>query len=541
MRTVDVLKQRITQGKRKIEEYPLTMDKGTKKVQDEYHRSAIIYRNQFVEAEKKEMELQRQQLQPLIQKKIKEMYPSDNTEELRKLDEELKYLETVIFYRNENRNIVEKLGFSSYFMRLLEQDELDLESANQFILDLLTLFQRYSITLTSEDFSYSLSCQLYMKSFFENKGKSDFFVHMKPIYEQLYWDCPHLLTHIRLSFYDIFLSHQKQLEAICLEKENSFFHDELSMENFREVYYQKKSHYLEVLRTDLYSNFQKFLNGDFAISDYLEDSSIRKEWFFSFLLDEDKDKEKLVFDKEHFKDIFLSLYWTIEELEGYYQFLPLLNELLKQYKERASFKGQLSNKQKEIEREEKTRRKLLKEYHNAQKSFFLRNRKKDKLRLIQQNMNQQIEKLSSLYQECITLRMNDLILNQLNDGSTYLDLLRLADSNQDYLRIYFSKQNLSSNEIEKMVHQFFLFCYGPHYSFLNRITVLSDYSIAAMICEKYRVFHVALQEEDLTQENLSNLKEKVLSILRVWDFESSKLSIEDIQLLIEAIHLCQVN
>ncbi len=539
MKTVDILRDKIVQGKKKIDEYPLTMDKGTTKVRDEYHRSAIVYRNKFVKAEKKEMEIKRKNVQNLISEKVKELLPIDISEEIKEQEEELKYLEKIIFYCNENRNIAEKLGFSPYFMCLFDKEELDLETANKCILDLLSLFQKYSIFLTYKDFSYSLSCQLYMKSFFENMESDDFFIKMKSIYEEIYWDCPNLLTHIRLSFYNTLLLYRKQLEIVCLEKEKSFFDSGLSNENVKNVYYQKKSQYLEKIRTNLHFNFQKFLNGEFKISDYLEDSAIRKEYFFSFLLDEDK--EKFSFNKEHFEDIFLSLYWTIEELEGYYQFLPLLNELLKLYKERSSFKGQLSSKLKEIEKEEKVRKKLIAEYKNIQKSVFLRNRKKDKLRLLQQNINQQIEKLSSLYQQCIILRMQDFILNKLNDGSTYLDLFRIADSNQDYLRFFFSKQNLSSNEIENMIHKFFLFCYAPHHSFLNKITVISDYSIASMICEKYRIFHIALHENELLAENLLNLKEKVLFILRVWDLSSSNISIEDIQLLIEAINLCQAN
>ena len=74
--------------------------------------------------------------------------PIDISEEIKEQEEELKYLEKIIFYCNENRNIAEKLGFSPYFMCLFDKEELDLETANKCILDLLSLFQKYSIFLT---------------------------------------------------------------------------------------------------------------------------------------------------------------------------------------------------------------------------------------------------------------------------------------------------------------------------------------------------------------------------------------------------------
>ena len=115
------------------------------------------------------------------------------------------------------------------------------------------------------------------------------------------------------------------------------------------------------------------------------------------------------------------------------------------------------------------------------------------------------------------------------------DLLNLYFSFDYFKKLVIQKVYNVNNydEIIKYSEEFDLFAMNPTNIIIMGIPIFEDTDIAKVICNKYRLNNLKLNEADLSEDNLKQLLNKILLILRVNKIENSKISLDKIWFMAE--------
>ena len=123
----------------------------------------------------------------------------------------------------------------------------------------------------------------------------------------------------------------------------------------------------------------------------------------------------------------------------------------------------------------------------------------------------------------------------LNDTLTISDVLNLYYSFDYFKKLTIQKvYNITDyDEIIKYSDNFDLFAMNPTNIIITGVPIFSSNNIAKTISNKYRLNSINISEDDLNEDNLKNLLNKILLILRVNKIEKSDTTIEKIWFIVQ--------
>lgn len=531
----ELLEEKIEEGKHKIESYPLESTVGTKKMIAQYRVQARKERNLYAREQIVTFEKYQEGLYQELEVRMNQLFPTDPSESFRKEAEKLARLERAIRFLKPLDSMSDKLGFKKIICSLNDEDHIDLEKVNTLLKTALDHFQAMKIKVTVQDFDYSMFTRRYMEVFFENMDKVDFQETMRRTFESIYWECPNLITHLRLNLRHILDKDEKQLENYCKSEWNKFCQENGTTEDTcLESYRTTRKQYERKRKSNAYFNLQQFLNGDKEIENFMP-SSMRNSKYNQFLPAGQEFERLSEEQKKNFYENMISLSKILEELNDYYIFEQIIQDAIDRYKKKDTFKGVYSTTVKELSKEEKVREKLLAKYDKACKKRFFRGDSKKKTNLIKVQINDQIKKLAELHDRLDDARFNEKLSLSLNDGSTLREVITICDFSYIHLRRFLERQygNTQQYDIDNLLERFFQFCYAPSNTFTKRIHILSDANIPDLICEKYRLLNLQLDKESLTPTTIASTREIVEDILTPYYISEGKLSLEDMKFICE--------
>ena len=526
--------EKIEHTKQTIENYPLEISEGTKKMKKEYHERAIENRNAYILNQKKEYSEYLKIIHEILNKRKDDMIPNTDLEIIESKKNEIEKYHKIIRYSENERKTEDKLGYLPIILRIQDKDHIDLEYINIRLNEIIKHLEKHGIKVTEQDFLYTMFTKRYMEVFFNSRTNPDFLKIMKEEFESLYWECPNIITHLRLSLEELLKKYQKELNIYCINKQTELL-NEVDNQDIIKLCITTKEQIKMLKDGDLKTIIESFLNKERAINDYLNGSTIRRNLYNDFIINGDfeilSDN-----DKKEFYDNIWSLDDVLTELKGYYKFKDIIVNILEKYKTKDSFKGVLSTKLKEIEKQEKEREKINKQYDKILKpKLFSSKKKRNGIgNALKNQINQIINQISIGKEELIECEMNDKILKCLNDDSTLLDVLVLLSSNTAYLKWIIAKNNsdLSNDDIFKIIDEFFDYCYSNH-ELLKKITILSDVDIEDIIYDKYRLLNIKLDKEILNKDNIENLIAKLNTFRIINNVEMSNISFNEIKMMCE--------
>lgn len=526
--------EKIEHTKQTIENYPLEISEGTKKMKKEYHERAIENRNAYILNQKKEYSEYLKIIHEILNKRKDNMIPNTDLEIIESKKNEIEKYHKIIRYSENERKTEDKLGYLPIILRIQDKDHIDLEYINIRLNEIIKHLEKHGIKVTEQDFLYTMFTKRYMEVFFNSRTNPDFLKIMKEEFESLYWECPNIITHLRLSLEELLKKYQKELNIYCINKQTELL-NEVDNQDIIKLCTTTKEQIKMLKDGDLKTIIESFLNKERAINDYLNESTIRRNLYNDFIVNGDFEILSDS-DKKEFYDNIWSLDDVLTELKGYYKFEDIIVNILEKYKTKDSFKGVLSTKLKEIEKQEKEREKINKQYDKILKpKLFSSKKKRNGIgNALKNQINQIINQISIGKEELIECEMNDKILKCLNDDSTLLDVLVLLSSNTAYLKWIIAKNNsdLSNDDIFKIIDEFFDYCYSNH-ELLKKITILSDVDIEDIIYDKYRLLNIKLNKEMLNKDNIENLIAKLNTFRVINNVEMSNISFDEIKMMCE--------
>ena len=393
-----------------------------------------------------------------------------------------------------------------------------LDKINENILDLIDKFNKVGIVLNKDNFKYSISLYKYMGNFFDNILEKDINIKMKDTFDNLYWECPDIINHLYLCFMLLLDKYKVKFDSYINNKCNNSddYNNEL------DKYYQLFISYNDKQMSDNYLVYEKFDNGTYKIEEYLNNSSTRKDIISKFI-DYDKYINLSKEERIKFYDQIKGIYYDLCESLLINKYGYMINKVKDIYSNKNNYLNNYSSFVKTIKQLERQREKI------NNRLFILNNRindrNKDRLSKKYNNLfnkvNMKIKEIIDSYNNYDELLLNDNIIKNLNEDSTYYDAFKIFENNYSYL-INFMKDNDGNYD------EYISFIYNPYLNISKSIPFISDLDIENKLSEKYDLFDIDI---DLSDKN--KLREDLEYIIRLSYFEFGNINIEKIKLIFD--------
>lgn len=437
-----------------------------------------------VEEMLKEYQVDKEVVEEEITKRRNRYLSLEDDPNIDKLTKNIELLLPQIPLLNKYNSSYEKSNLDIILYELGHFYKTDLDKVNKDINRALEVFSLVGIPLSIEDFNYSYYSGNYMKRFLSNEVNDDI---LKKDFEEIYWKCPDIITHITLNFKYLYYKNKKKFDLYYdhLVKELT---SKKVLEEYQELYRNRST----LIRNNAYILQNNFIEGKLNISDYsLDKVSKAYKYVIEF-----SPSEKIN------KDI-KKLYHSIIEYKNYLEFDYIINDIKALYKDKDKYKNIYSTKKKEID---KLERNIIKK---NKKIFKLVSKNKiDKIDVLNSKVNTNINNLKNLYEE---LERNYFLerISSLEEDTTIYDIFLLVDSNYNYLIELLKNKDIDISEINKLR----LFVYNPYNYILNNILISEDKDISMLIMDRYNLFGFNLTKDKLDKDNIDNLIKELEIIL----------------------------
>lgn len=190
--------------------------------------------------------------------------------EVAKLQKEVDEIRNVELF-NELNTAYEKLGLDRITHKLSTFFEGDLKLLNANIKEFLDILKNYGVVVSIDDFCYSDSTTEYMTVYLNeyNNGSVDDSDVLKKTFENIYWKCPDIVTHIELNLRYIYHVNSKKIEKELAERNQAILAKEnLDKNGLVRKYFDLNKDLIKVQRKDPKFILDKFLNGEWKIKDF---------------------------------------------------------------------------------------------------------------------------------------------------------------------------------------------------------------------------------------------------------------------------------
>ena len=310
-------------------------------------------------------------------------------------------------------------------------------------------------------------------------------------------------------------------------------------------------HYLEKFRTlraklddlegpDKKLMLDKFLNKELDANNF-DEVNVERE--LSKMLQNPMDTYTKT-DLMEIRENIVKLSKTLDEYKNYLEYKFVFGELLKIYKEKDKYKNGYEKQKKEIQKLENKLVKTNKKYERTDKLkemiFFKRN-SAEKLKTLTIDINNQIAAIKELYRKIDDDKVNDKIATMLTDNSTIYDAMFLAGSFYTFLVETIIKQfpDILEKDINTKVAEIRKFLTSPYITIINNVTIKEDKDIALMIKDKYSLFNIKIEKEDLEEMNINALSNTVTAIVNAHNVENSGLDLDDVKFMLRATKILE--
>ena len=539
MSKITEISRAIEIDKNHINNFPLESEVGTKRMKENFHKNAVIQRNNYVKQQQDIFNLYTKKVYKEMKSRVDKYFPSNKNafydEEKKKMLE----IKDAIKFTNKYLDSSLKLELLPLISSIKDDTEISLDNINSTIEKFISKFLEAGVSLSVNDFTYSIFTYKYMSDYF-NKDNN---VNLKDSFEAIYWECPHFLKHLKLNLWNIIDKYKKELDSysdkLMNEKLCNLNLDKNSILKFYDDNMQK----LEIdIRRDPYINLNVFLDKKRNVSDYLEDSSIRKNNFNFFVSSNDFDSLSETEKAKYYLEI-LDLAKTLPILKVYYRYEFIINDLKEKFSKRNENKNLYENKLKEIKKEESKRSKLFSSYLKANGIGFLAKYDEKKISVSKLQMNEEVLKLYGLYNELHELEIIYKMNKYISDISSLYDLFMLAYSSYFYLEKMFSDKFIEDNNfsINDEFIKYFDFIYDIDNVFLTKINGFVDYDITEIVAEKFKLLELKLDKTSIDKDTIDSTIDTVNFIRLIKDIMDGSLSLYEMNFIVKFTEFDEIN
>ena len=458
----------------------------------------------------------------------------DNSDEKNEINEKVIILEHIKFLLNPLNTYVENMGFDILIYQLSNYYSFNFSSLNEIINSFLDKFEAAGIKLTKNDFDYTCYVNEYMASFLEVRySEEKKYSRLSEIFEKIYWINPDIISHIELNFRKLIRMHSKKFNEYILKIQNEAMQVN-NILNYNDCLEKLKIAHIElktVSKESVVDIIKKSKSNEFNIEQYLENNKVRINAYTSLISNnvdlKDKSQTSSIYQNlDKFRD-------NILEYENYLNFLPIFNwfkkqfetalsEEIKEYKELEQTIQTIEQKEKELD---KLNRKIF-----GRKIPIFETKNEKTIKALKIKSIEKTKELHELYKMHDEKYFYSKVVLNFNKDITISDVLNLYYSFDYFKKIAIQKAYETNNydEIIKYSNSFDLYAIDSTNVIFSGIPVFEEKNLPRIISNKYRLCNINVNENDLEEDNLKSLLNKVTMILRINKVEESSTTIEKI-------------
>ena len=531
MSRIEDVKNQIDIDRNHIDSFVLETNEGTKRTKDKFFRNASAQRNEYVNRELNIFEGYLNRIKDEMRLRIQRLTPVDKTNEYAVGLLEVDHLLDLVKL-NANISNSFKLGIS--FIIASIDENTSLEKMNSILKEFVDKFRSFGISLTITDFQYTMFTEQYMSAFFQNPDP----VFMKDAFEKIYFACPDIKLHLKMNLEYIVEKYAKELDRyVTTFKQTEFSNYSVNEFTVVDKYITTRYNVGNKMAIDEYYNSKLFLEGKRKISDYLENSAARTKNYDTFVVNgkyQDLDEES----KNAYDSAIMGFYLTLNELKKYYKYEFILKDLLERYKNKDSAKTQFINKKKEIEKEDKNRQAIYKEYLKAMGIGFLARKNEVAMKNAMLKMNEMIKKLHTLYEELNDIEITNY-LSEVSESASIYDLFMASLRSFAFLEKSFLQQEAFQEvPFKSVIDDYLKFLYNPNNTILRKINVFTDYDIVSIVAEKYRLLNLKVTNDMIGVDAIDTTLDSVQFINLIQNISRSHITLHDIENICKMRELC---
>lgn len=502
--------------KEKIEidkEVLLAMPKNNEKNKDKY--------NEKIDALKQEYNSYKNKIVTELKRRYNEILLIVPNAEIESLENKKDSVEQYLYLFNRTNSSYEKMKLDKIVFKLSRFYKDNLKNLNNVILSAIKKFKKAGIELTENDFNYTIFVKEYMETFFAELKKGDInsdIVTNK--FNDIYWKCPEILTHIELNIRYLYLQNEKIFDKYIEKAELEILRRlNMTTEEILNEYngYTKKID--ELKSNDKALIISKFLSGEWKINNYTNDkikSNIEK------LVAEERIKNKELFEDEELKKDITDFLNVLYEYKNYLKYKFIIDDIKKRFEDKEKYKGIYQNTLKEIALKEKELNKINKKA-NSKGLFGIKKEKSVEY-------NNLIPEIKALYKKLDEDKLCDNIYNQMDKNITLSDTLKFATSfYTNLIRCLFKDSTITYDDADKEVEQIEKFAENPYCKLLDNLTILEEKNIAVIISDRYRLLSFKVSKENFEDSSLDAMIDLLQNIKNGYDIYNSGLTINEIE------------
>lgn len=518
---VSIVKE-ISVDKEHIDNFILESPKGTKKLRDKFHKNACIDRNNYVDKQKRRFKFFSKKIYYELNARVDKYFPKNCTDLFDERSKKIEKFERLVIEGNDKLCVSTKLGIDFLIQEISET--FSLEELNTSLGRIIDIFKKTGITLTIDDFSYTMFTREYMEVFLKNYGSDDLNMLVSDTFQKVYFECPKIIMQLKMNLSYLCSKYRTDLETYMVNYLNGVYaKEDLDTNKAILKYLDAKNTFLWDYERDAYNNLKLFLDKIEVIDDYLPGAFLRNKNFDLYVagcsydgLNED--------DKNKFNNVIKEFHGVLNELKEYYRYEVILKNLISRYKDKEKYKSTFDLKQKEIAGMEKERLKLLKKYQS--KPSLFNKIDNDKRKIIKMQINEELVKLDIAYKEMNDAIVGKMMMEKLNDAASIYDLFSCALYSFDYIESKFIKAfgEEEGFSLEEEFKRYIRFLYNLDNDFLRKINGLVQYNVTSVIADKYKILGLNIEVEDITKEKLDMTKKVVDYIVKALCIDEGDLS-----------------
>ncbi len=468
-----------------------------------------------------------------IEKRYVKLTTFEDNKAIAELENKISEIGNVELF-NELNTPYEKLGFDRIDHNLSQFYEANLELLNENIKSFIDKFKSLGIELTEEDFKYSNYVIQYMTTFFEAYNTNNFKLDkLKRKFEEVYWKCPDLVTHIELNLRYLYNYFSKQIEKDLTEKNNSFLAINGTDKNgLVKKYFDLNKELIKEKSIDPKTIMDKFINGEWKIKDFNERSmQVLFDKLYRKGYDKLPEKDQIEVNKN-----FARLLNTLREYDTYKHYKFIISDLKEKAKNKDAYKGVYDQKKKELRKKEvellhenEQNRKIARRIQNPIFKLFKKKWEK-KIYDFPVASNLKIKELKELYDEVDDELVNTRIVEFVDDTCSLKYIFKIANSFYNYTYKLIKKhfEDDPDVDVDEEFERLQAFIDQPYKVMLNNIKSIEEPEITSIVSNRYKILNINLEKEDI-EENLETLLSDTEKIVNYNNIKRSGLSFSDIE------------
>ena len=510
-----------------IDNFELERKSGTKALKKKFHKEAVEGRNAYVREKIDIYEDYKKKVLVELENRCNVLLPLNKNANYEERKEKLKKLQDLLIYTNKFMSNNFKLGF--YDLIYAIKEETSLSELNIILDKFQKSFEVMNITLNIEDFKYTMFTEDYFNTYFETTDQNE----RKKKFEKVYWECPEIVLEIRQNLLTILKKYEKQIKSYIKTREDELTKEnEVELKNIEEVYTLSRKSLEEDIENDDYNILRDFLQGKHNIDNYLRDSATRNKIYDSFVVTGSY-QDLSVEDKLKFKDNIIDLYNTLKILKKYYKYDFIVTDLVEKYNARANIKTTFQNIEKELDKDNKDKDKLYKEYQKSCGKGLFAKENIDKQNINKVKMNELFDKIMTDFTTYDEAKISMNLDANIKDGSNVHELFNVALSSYSYLDRALKEINKEelNVDIEKEIDDYIDFVYDPNGNFLDGIFVFNKLDITETVSNKYKLLGLNISTEKVSKDGIDSLLNDVSLIYLIQNIENNILSMENIKFI----------